>query len=257
MSRGKQESENGPATSAPEPLGKAERGTAIAVGTMAGGAGGYAVFASSNQAGTAILLILSAIFLLIGIQGTSLIRFSTGTSTVELERRRRVEQALEKASREPDLERAEGIVEGIAIANPTFPSLPEAQARLYKRKLQLAIEQMGYYTLDASLDYLFDLIVRSDRDKTVAVEIKYARPGHDIHIFKPDMEYAGKSSFPVIFVANNLYATSARRFELDEGEDRVKLVTWRDERDNDYLRGALSDLLGSPPSNSIIDDNRT
>lgn len=61
-----------------EPLGRVERGIALAVGIAAGGGGGYAVFVSSNQAGTAILLVLSAIFLLIGVQGTSLIRFSAG-----------------------------------------------------------------------------------------------------------------------------------------------------------------------------------
>jgi hypothetical protein len=84
-----------------EPLGTKERATALVIGIATGGGGAYAVFASSNQAGTAILLILSAIFLLIGIQGTSLIRFSTGSNTVELERRRRtVERAVKEIARE-------------------------------------------------------------------------------------------------------------------------------------------------------------
>lgn len=50
-----------------------------------------------------MLLVLSAIFLLIGIQGTSLIRFSTGSNTFELERRERsVEQAAAEVARDVD-----------------------------------------------------------------------------------------------------------------------------------------------------------
>src|SRR6516162_7951910 len=58
--------------------------------------GGYAVFEKSNQAGTAMLLILAAIFLLIGVQGTPLIKFGSSSGSVELERRRRrkVQEAL-------------------------------------------------------------------------------------------------------------------------------------------------------------------
>ena len=62
-------------TDPPEPLVKWERICALAIGAICGGAGGYAAFEKSNQAGTAMLLILAAIFLLIGIQGTPLIKF--------------------------------------------------------------------------------------------------------------------------------------------------------------------------------------
>ena len=145
---GDRELGGGTGSTVAEPLGRFERATAVAVGVAAGGGGGYAVFASSNQAGTAILLILSAIFLLIGIQGTSLVRFNTGTNTVELERRKRVERALKEATQEPDLERAEGIVEGIAIAQPSQPYLPEAKAELYRRRLHAAIIELGYQVAD-------------------------------------------------------------------------------------------------------------
>jgi hypothetical protein len=63
----------------PEPLVKWERICALIVGAVCGGAGGYVVFEKSNQAGTAILLILAAIFLLIGVQGTPLIRFGSSS----------------------------------------------------------------------------------------------------------------------------------------------------------------------------------
>src|SRR5690349_5840152 len=90
-----------------EPLVKWERICALAIGVICGGAGGYAVFERSNQAGTAMLLILAAIFLLIGVQGTPLIRFGSNSGSVELERRRRkkVQLALEQASEENNTER--------------------------------------------------------------------------------------------------------------------------------------------------------
>ena len=46
----------------PEPLANWERICALLIGAICGGAGGYAVFEKSNQAGTATLLILAAIF---------------------------------------------------------------------------------------------------------------------------------------------------------------------------------------------------
>ena len=67
-----------------------------------------------------MLLVLVAIFLLIGIQGTSLIRFAAGSNTFEMERRRRrvVEAAKEIAKEEP--ERTAGILQGAALALPTL-----------------------------------------------------------------------------------------------------------------------------------------
>src|SRR5580700_972047 len=95
----------------PEPLVKWERICALIVGAVCGGAGGYVVFEKSNQAGTAILLILAAIFLLIGVQGTPLIRFGSNSGSVELERRRRrkIEEAIEQANEENNKQKAEGI----------------------------------------------------------------------------------------------------------------------------------------------------
>jgi hypothetical protein len=56
--------------------------------------------------------------LLIGIQGTPLIRFSTGSNTVELERRRRtLEQKVKEVARE-DPDRAAAIIEGAELALP-------------------------------------------------------------------------------------------------------------------------------------------
>jgi hypothetical protein len=102
------------------------------------------VFASSNQAGTAILLVLSAIFLLIGIQGTSLIRFSSGSNTFELERRKRnVERAAAAVAKE-DPDRAAGIIQGAEIALPSLGSFSQSEGLLYERRLEAALLSLGY-----------------------------------------------------------------------------------------------------------------
>jgi hypothetical protein len=86
-----------------------------------------------------MLLILAAIFLLIGIQGTPLIKFGSNSGSLELERRRRkrVEQALKQASEENSAEKAEGIVEGVKLVAPDLErySKPKIAAVTYGVKL--------------------------------------------------------------------------------------------------------------------------
>src|SRR2546423_8221089 len=54
-----------------EPLRKWERAVAMLIGTVLAGLAIWALFTSSNQAGTAALLLVAAAFLLIGVQGTA------------------------------------------------------------------------------------------------------------------------------------------------------------------------------------------
>jgi hypothetical protein len=60
-----------------------ERLLAGIVGAAAGAAGTYTVFETSNQAGSAALIVVGAAFLLVGVQGTRLIRLggSAGVSS--------------------------------------------------------------------------------------------------------------------------------------------------------------------------------
>jgi len=69
-------------------LTRRERQGALGIGAAAGVAGGYAVFATSNQAGTIGLLLISLVFLLAGVEGTPLVRVR-GRLSGELPRHRR------------------------------------------------------------------------------------------------------------------------------------------------------------------------
>ncbi len=68
--------DDGPAWRDERPTARLTRGqrqAALALGILAGGGGAYAVFASSNQAGTVVLLLIALVFLLIGVEGTPLL----------------------------------------------------------------------------------------------------------------------------------------------------------------------------------------
>jgi hypothetical protein len=52
-----------------DPLSAWARSLALAIGFLAGGVGGYAVFASENQAGTAVLLLIAGVLVVLGLQG--------------------------------------------------------------------------------------------------------------------------------------------------------------------------------------------
>ena len=73
-----------------EHMTRLERQAAFGIGIAAGIAGGCAVFASSNQAGTALLLLISLVFLLVGVEGTPLLSGGLGA---ELAGRRRAARA--------------------------------------------------------------------------------------------------------------------------------------------------------------------
>ncbi|HEX2321865.1 MAG TPA: lipid II flippase MurJ [Streptosporangiaceae bacterium] len=68
-----------------------ERQCAICIGLAAGIAGGIAVFTTSNQAGTAFLLLISLIFLVMGVEGTALVR-GFGADALRLRRRSKERQ---------------------------------------------------------------------------------------------------------------------------------------------------------------------
>lgn len=237
-----------------EPLGWKERATALGVGIASGGGGAYAVFASSNQAGTAILLVLSAIFLLIGIQGTSLIRFSTGSNTVEPERRRRtVEQAVKNIAKE-EPERAAGIIEGAELALPALGSISASaqmalMAAQYELKLSAAISSMGYTVSGATRpDYGLDLLVADQENRTVGVTATYRR---NTILPRRWLERSAQplaGTMPLLLVTNAPVPPSTREWAAQMPPDApIRLTQWRDEFDNQTLRDTLAELFGSIP----------
>jgi hypothetical protein len=226
-----------------DPLVKWERICALAIGVICGGAGGYAAFERSNQAGTAMLLILAAIFLLIGVQGTPLIRFGSSSGSVELERRRRrkVQDALEQANEENNIEKIQGIVEGVKLVAPDLVPSSYNDYKAYEDNVTRALSWMGYeVSQEVPVRQLrVDLKITKD-GQTIYAELKNYRgpvPAQAVHQV---IGMATVLSAPVLLVASSQLANSARALI---GHNGVDFAQWRDEQDNRELRAALERLF--------------
>lgn len=227
----------------PEPLVKWERICALAIGSICGGAGGYAVFEKSNQAGTAMLLILAAIFLLIGVQGTPLIRFGSNSGSVELERRRRknVLQALEVAWEENNTQRIEGIVEGVKLVAPDLvPSKFETYGQ-YENGVAAALVKMGYDVVReaATGPIMADLkIVKKDR--AIYAELKQYANMMQANVVQQAIGIATVLSAPLLIIGSTGLTISAQAIL---GHGNVDFVQWRSEADNPELRATVERLF--------------
>ncbi len=109
----------------PDLMTRRERQGALGIGVAAGVAGGYAVFASSNDAGTAVLLLIALVFLLAGVEGTPLVRV-LGSFSGELLGRRRASRVPRQADDEQHHRGAAGMGAGISTAESE--RVPTAQA---------------------------------------------------------------------------------------------------------------------------------
>ncbi|MFC4529154.1 hypothetical protein [Sphaerisporangium dianthi] len=230
------------------PMKWLERATALVVGTAAEISGGYAVFNSDNQAGTVALLLAGAVFLLIGVQGTRLIRMGTESSTVELDRRFRVEKTVERIREEDDPDVAQGMIEAASIIDPRVAEVMSDTGVAYVQRLQHAILRSVDFNVQARInspDSGFDIRVDTiDSKKALVV----AKPYGTSRTF--DIIDYRRATDPIMFAedAGILIATNASlsrdvkeaNFNGDPVDGRpVEAITWRDERDNDILVRAL------------------
>lgn len=92
------------------------RSACWAIGLVFGGLGTYAVFATENQVGTGALLILSALFLIVGITGKVPQRLQVGENSVEWPQE--VVDAVTTAIEEGPPEVAEKVISAIAETSP-------------------------------------------------------------------------------------------------------------------------------------------
>ena len=99
-----------------------ERQVAFAIGILAGGSGGYAVFESSNQAGTVVLLLISLLFLAMGVEGTPLLRQMRRPSAQRVGRLHR--DGTSPRVEPQNAELAGGVVDDIAPHEATHGGYP-------------------------------------------------------------------------------------------------------------------------------------
>jgi len=101
-------------------LSRRERQAAISIGILTGVGGGYAVFATSNQAGTVMLLVISLVFLVVGVEGTSLMHLIGRSAGTRSARHGRADKTLRRTREEEHPERAAPMLDAIPVAKPTL-----------------------------------------------------------------------------------------------------------------------------------------
>jgi hypothetical protein len=116
----------------------------LLLGAVAPGAGGVATFVSDNQAGTGVLLLVALTLLLIGVQGTPLIRFGAESASLELDRRRRVRQVIEDISTDDSPDAVRGALEAAAAFEPSLArSYGAREADLYASQVHDPLVRAG------------------------------------------------------------------------------------------------------------------
>jgi hypothetical protein len=223
-----------------EPLHWFERTFVTTVGVSAVGAGAYAIFASSNQWGTAALIVAGAVMTLIGIQGTPLLRFSNSSTTVELaSKRTKLESEVKEAQAQGDVSKAAGLAQGALIAEPRLMR-PEYRGLIYEQNVNLALLRLGYRTALQTVDRGYDLQVFDSDDHLIGVELKsLARPISAQVIQSLNARYAN-SSVPVLLVTSTLLTQSGK---LVAARDNIDHVMWRDENDDLQLDAKLQEIF--------------
>jgi hypothetical protein len=227
-----------------EAMKRWERWVAIVLGVTLAGLGVWAVFKSSNQAGSAVLLLMGAAFLLIGVQGTPLIKLGGSTANLELERRRRrLARALEEAKSETNPDVAQGMIEAAGIIEPELAPLPQKQARLYEDKVGAALrgifeEVQRQSTLDP---HQYDFAVTTPMGQTT-IEVKYKRAGP---FRTPDVAIIVRrqrdKNTKLVIVTNAPLSEAVRAINAAGMYDGmpVEVVTWNDGGDDGLLHRAV------------------
>ncbi|WP_431900074.1 hypothetical protein, partial [Micromonospora chalcea] len=227
-------------------LSTSSRLVAATFGLAGTGVGAWAVFSSNNQAGTAILLLIGAVLLLVGVQGTPLRRFGHGDSSIELAAvKRRAARVLERTAQDQPPEVAAAVAAAVETITPELSLSPWL---VYEAAVIKAIQQTG-----ASIDHRHrpgpddkgvDARVHVGAGK-VNVQIAYRRRGS---LGARDIEYAALQALGsgfdggFLLITNAPLSEDAREFNaaLSPAGGGMEAITWNDSRDDDLLKRALA-----------------
>lgn len=205
--------------------------------------GGLAVFTTSNQAGSAVLLLVSAAFLLIGIQGTPLTKLTSGSNTVQLEKRRIVRR-LKIAAREADDSKTSKVYEDAAsiVQSPAWSASGSiaVSGRKFEHRIHEAFQRIGVNALPMSRsDSSADFIV-GDNETRVAVVVKYRRHVLGMRDVDESLGMVTRTGLPLLIVTNAPLSSKVQEFNSTWGDrrPRVEIITWHSEASDELLRRA-------------------
>lgn len=236
---------------AAEPMRLWERIAALTTGITLAGVGCVAVFKTTNQAGTTALLLAAGVFLLIGIQGTSLVRVSGGSNAAEFERRLRQERFVETAAQEagnnPDW--VSGMMRGASILAPDIaPALTLAVAwnNMVRDVLIHAVPDCAIQTrpLPAAAGPI-SLVVRAP-EGDIPVMLKQAGQSIEFEDIRTLSDYVTATSPPAIggLALSSVEPTALVKFILATQEISlpIEAVAWAGPHDTARLVEAINGI---------------
>ena len=264
--------ETEPDSSAADPhvrgLSRGERWAATAAGIVGVGTGGLGIFLSDNQAGTTAILLLGAVFLLMGVQGTAITKASK--ESVELERRRAGLKVLEKAAErieaeEPD--EAKELAEAAQEVDPSLahdPSFSTLTVEIYRQQVFNAFPDVRRAVESELLDdgrrlgvevnltlhgrrKLDIMLVGGGGGLESRVAIKIAKAGgRNLPAFsvRGALQIFKDWRVPGLIISNQVPEGTLSNYKWGNTSDvRYDVVQWRSRQDNDKLVDALVGLL--------------
>jgi len=248
-------------------LGGWERFFAGLVGAVGVGAGGVGIFLSENQAGTTTILLVGAVFLLMSVQGTRIIK--AGKDSVELEQKRRgrklTERAVEAIENKKDPEKAAELAAAARRADPSLskePSFRYLKHQIYERQAYEAVRRAidhliedGALPAEGSAPYLGSEVVapsgtRYDGSlnrigtRQIYVEFRNYRRALSVNTIRELRGQALEDGADVLLVT----PTEPDAWVRSQGENfksaRVVPAKWADESDDVNIEKALLTLIG-------------
>jgi hypothetical protein len=164
-------------------MSNAERFGAFVFGSVLAAVGLLAMFTTKNEAGTAVAILLGAVLILVGLQGTQILKLGGKDVNAEWARREMlVKKVREVIEEEPSV--AKAMIEGYQIADPNArqdPAVVEALNKIsasvdYQRQLTQVLRSAAGPNAALSVEPSPgkpDFMIL-DRDATVLVEAIYA-----------------------------------------------------------------------------------
>lgn len=213
-------------------------------------AGDLGFVTSSNQAGTAALLLVAAVFLLIGVQETALVRSGSGSTSVELDRR--VAAAVQRADEvaEQDSQLALGILEGAAIIEPRVgPAAGAFRAMSYDSAVRPALERIkpGDATVTVAPSPADLAVISPAGSVLVSIVHRQSRRIQQVDLAPLVATTQLEKTIGGLFVANQTMTSSVVEYIATAArqETIIEAVTWKDPEDYRGLGEALDRLLKS------------
>jgi hypothetical protein len=240
-----------------------ERSGALLIGVTGVGVGGAGIFLSENQAGTTAMLLLGALFLLMGVQGTAIRRATKDSG--ELERRLKPAEVAEKAKEKLEDEgpaQAEAYIEGARSLDPGLardPGIQYVSEAAYQEQVLQAVARL-LHASDVDVDtymlhpnyriekFSFDIAV-AKRDGNWPLLLIEAYPGNDYwpwsHRIQQIAARIKAVGHPGLIVSNmNPDSVDVDALErMSHGAWPIHFAMWRGPADDRALSFAIERLL--------------